>query len=202
MTNHSYKTKLSKVRKDLLREENVTYEDYANFHDDNRYELVDGRLELMSPGPNSVHQLVSFEIQKRIAHTCEKDAIILNAPIDVILSSKEVRQPDLVILLRTHLHQLTRRGVEGAPDVVIEILSPSTAKRDKMSKMVSYAKHGIPEYWIVDPSDCFLEQFYLQNDHYILTNVFAEGDAVSSQVLPCLSFTMQEVMDSLPEGLK
>jgi Uma2 family endonuclease len=197
-----YKTNDPNNRRNLLREENLTYEDYAGLDDGQRYELVDGRLELMSPGPNSIHQLVSFEIQKRISRTCEKDAIILNAPIDVILSPREVRQPDLVILLRTHLHILTKRGIEGAPDLVVEILSPSTAKRDKLSKMISYAKHRIPEYWIVDPSDCFLEQYQLHDDKYILSNVFAEGDIIGSNILPCVSFTMQEIMDSLPDVLK
>lgn len=165
LNNHPYKSNATNSKKNLLREEDLTYDDYARFHDGQRYELVDGRLELMSPGPNSIHQLVSFEIQKRISQCCEKDAIILCAPIDVILSPREVRQPDLVILLRTNLNRLTKRGIEGAPDMVVEILSPSTAKRDKLSKMVSYARHGIPEYWIV-------------------------------------AFTMQDIIDSLPDVLK
>lgn len=190
--------------RDLLREENVTYEDYAEFDDGNRYELVDGCLELMSPGPGSIHQLVSFEIQKRISRTCEKEAIILCAPLDVILSEREVRQPDLVILLRSNLHRLVPRGIQGPPDIVVEILSPSTAKRDKLSKMVSYAKHGIPEYWIVNHSSCFLEQYLLDRDTraYSLANVFAEDEVVQSPVLSCASFSMQDIMDSLPDVLK
>jgi Uma2 family endonuclease len=189
-------------KRDLLREDNVTYDDYASFDDGNRYELVDGHLEIMSPGPNSIHQCISFEIQKRITQTCEKDAIILYAPIDVILSAREVRQPDLIILLRTHLRLLSKRGIEGAPDIVVEILSPSTAKRDKMSKMTTYAKHGIPEYWIVDPSNGYLELYQLEKDRYTLANIFAEKDSVSSRILHCVSFTMQEIMDSLPDVLK
>jgi Uma2 family endonuclease len=104
-----------------------------------------------------------------------------------------------IILLRTHLHRLTHRGIEGAPDIVVEILSPSTAKRDKLSKMISYARHGIPEYWVVDPSDCYLEQYLLNNDTYTLSNVYAEDDIVNSKTLACVSFSMQEIMDSLPE---
>lgn len=189
-------------KRDLVHESNVTYDDYANFDDGNRYELVDGKLELMIPGPNSIHQIISFQLQRRISDTCEQEAIILDAPIDVILSQHEVRQPDLVILRRTNLHRLTKRGIEGPPDVVVEILSPSTAKRDKMSKMFSYAKYGIPEYWIVDPSDYFLELYQLDGDRYELSNVFAQDDQVRSKMLPCVSITMQEIMDSLPEVLK
>ncbi|OUS77787.1 hypothetical protein B1748_03110 [Paenibacillus sp. MY03] len=193
-----------KKNRDLLREETITYDDYAGFDDGNRYELVDGRLELMSPGPNSIHQLVSFEIQKRISRTCENEAIILFAPLDVILSEREVRQPDLIILLRSNLHRLVYRGIEGPPDIVVEILSQSTAKRDKLSKMISYAKHGIPEYWIVNHSECFLEQYLLNRDSntYTLANVFAGDDVVSSPILSCISFSMQDIMDSLPDVLK
>ncbi|GBG08608.1 hypothetical protein PAT3040_03196 [Paenibacillus agaridevorans] len=190
--------------RDLLREDNVTYDDYAGFDDGNRYELVDGRLDLMSPGPGSIHQLVSFEIQKRISRTCDNEAIILCAPLDVILSEQEVRQPDLVILLRSNLHKLVPKGIEGPPDIVVEILSPSTAKRDKLFKMISYARHGIPEYWIVNHSSCFLEQYLLDRDTraYSLANVFAQDDPVSSPTLSCLSFSMQDIMDSLPDVLK
>lgn len=189
-------------KRDLLKEDNLTYGDYAEFDDGNRYELVDGRLELMSPGPNSLHQVISFQLQKRIAHTCERDAIILNAPIDVILSPRGVRQPDLVILLNEHLDRLISRGIEGAPDLVVEILSPSTARRDKISKMASYANHGIPEYWIVEPVSFFLEQYILTQGRYSLTEVYTGKETVQSSLLPCLSFTMQEIVDSVPSVLK
>lgn len=193
-----------KKGRDLLREDNVTYGDYAEFDDGNRYELVDGRLELMSPGPNSVHQLVSSEIQKRISDTCMQDAIVLYAPIDVILSDREVRQPDLVILLRAHIHRLAKYGIEGPPDIVVEILSPSTAKRDKQSKMASYARHSIPEYWIVDPSHYFLEQYLLdaQSQAYTLADIYAQDDIIASPTLSCIHFSMQEIANSLPEALR
>ncbi|HZG78366.1 MAG TPA: Uma2 family endonuclease, partial [Paenibacillus sp.] len=126
-------SKKPQSQRDLLREDNVTYEEYAEWDDGNRYELVDGRLELMSPGPNSTHQLVTVELLKRISRSCDDVAVIFTAPIDVILAAKEVRQPDLVILLRSNLHRLTKRGIEGPPDIVAEILSPSTSKRDRLS---------------------------------------------------------------------
>ncbi|WP_309119639.1 Uma2 family endonuclease [Paenibacillus sp.] len=189
--------------RNLLREDNLTYDDYASWDDGNRYELVDGRLELMSPGPNTAHQFISFEIQRRIAHTCSNEAIILSAPLDVILSPREVRQPDLVVVLRQNMHIVTKRGIEGAPDIVAEILSPSTAKRDKISKMNAYAKYGIPEYWIVDPAACVLDQYVLGADgKYELANVYAGDEPVASPRLPCLAFAMQEIADSLPEALR
>jgi Uma2 family endonuclease len=202
MSEYEYPNKSLKEKRDILKEENLTYDDYASFDDEQRYELVDGKLELMSPAPSTLHQAISFEIQKRIALTCENEVLIFNAPIDVILSQKEVRQPDLVILRTTQLHLLSKRGIEGAPDVVVEILSPSTTKRDKLVKMKSYARHGIPEYWIVDPLSGVLELFSLSNDKYELTNVFTESDPVISNILPCVSFSMQEIMDRIPDVIK
>jgi len=198
----SYERKPTSPERDMLREENLTYDDYASWDDGNRYELVDGRLEAMSPGPNTTHQWVSFEIQKRISQTCSEEAVIFYAPIDVILSPREVRQPDLVVILRSNLGIVTKRGIEGPPDIVAEILSPSTAKRDKLSKTAAYAKYGIPEYWIVDPSEYYVEQHLLENGKYVLANVFAGEDPVVSPRLPCVSFTMQEIADSLPDALR
>lgn len=110
----------------------MTYNDYALLDDGNRYELVSGKLELMSPAPSVTHQIISFEMQKTIGKSCEADYLILYAPIDVILSDMEVRQPDLVLIDRKHLDIVSNRGIEGAPDIVIEILSTSTLKRDKI----------------------------------------------------------------------
>ncbi|TLS51640.1 Uma2 family endonuclease [Paenibacillus antri] len=195
--------KPSAAGRDMLREENLTYDDYASWDDGNRYELVDGRLELMSPGPNTAHQWISMEILKRITQTCSNEAVILAAPLDVILSPREVRQPDLVVVLRQNLHIVTKRGIEGAPDIVAEILSPSTAKRDKIGKMRAYAAYGIPEYWIVDPAACVLDQYMLAADgKYELSNVYAGEEPVVSPRLPCLAFAMQEIADSLPEALR
>jgi Uma2 family endonuclease len=83
-------------------------------------------------------------------------------PEDGILKSTEVRQPDIVMIHRNRLNIITKRGIEGASDLVVEILSPSSIKRDKVSKLKSYAQYKIPEYWIVDPSNGILEQYILE----------------------------------------
>ncbi|MCD9023209.1 Uma2 family endonuclease [Cohnella silvisoli] len=183
-----------------VKEGGLTYDDYAALDDDQRYELVDGRLELMSPGPNTLHQLISFEMAHLIANTCESEYIVMTAPLDVILSPREVRQPDLILVRRSRLHILTRRGVEGPPDLVVEILSPSTRKRDKIEKAYKYALFGIKEYWLVDPDNGVLEQNMLGDDgRYVLANVIQGDEPVNSPTLPCISFTMKEIMDKIPE---
>jgi Uma2 family endonuclease len=187
-----------KASPDQLKESGLTYNDYAAIEDGNRYELVAGQLELMSPGPTTIHQLVSAELFKRFSDSCESDYIILPAPIDVILAPTEVRQPDLVVVNRSRMEILSNRGVEGAPDLVVEILSPATLKRDKIDKLKTYAKYGIQEYWIVDPVTGILEQYILSAERYDLINIFQEEEVVTSPHIRCVSFTMAQIMEKIP----
>lgn len=188
-----------KYSTDKIKESNLTYEDYAAINDDNRYELVEGQLELISPAPSVTHQMISFEMQKVINKSCELDYIILYAPVDVVLSPSEVRQPDLVLIDRNRLNILSNRGVEGAPDLVVEILSPSTLKRDKIDKLQTYANFRIPEYWIVEPNMGFLEQYILREKQYELINIFQGQERVTSPTISCISFTMEEIMNNIPK---
>ncbi|MCJ7842045.1 Uma2 family endonuclease [Lederbergia sp. NSJ-179] len=184
---------------DLLKEKNLTYEDYASIDDGLRYELADGQLELMSPGASVTHQMLSFEMQKVIAKSCESEYLILCAPLDVILAPKEVRQPDLILVHRQRMNIIKKHGIEGPPDLVVEILSPSSIKRDKMDKLETYALYQIPEYWIVEPQTGILEAYILQGKQYKLANIFLEDEIVTSPHIPCLSFTMAEIMDKIPD---
>jgi Uma2 family endonuclease len=184
----------------LLKEQPVTYQDYAKLPDNGiRYELNNGRLEAMTPGPNVIHQFVVQEIRDFILKAYSLDYIILTAPFDLILSEIEVRQPDLVMIHRNRLTIVTERGIEGAPDLVVEVLSPYSAKRDRKQKLSSYAKYSIPEYWIVDINNGLLEQYLLDGNQYYLSEVYKEDEQVSSERFVCISFTMQEIIDRIPE---
>jgi len=122
--------KKDEMKTDTIKENQLTYDDYAALDGEDRYELVQGQLELMSASPSTLHQLVSSELYEQLSLNCKLDYIILYAPIDVILSSVEVRQPDIVLVIRKRIDIITNRGIEGVPDLVIEIVSPSTLKRD------------------------------------------------------------------------
>ncbi|MFD0961488.1 Uma2 family endonuclease [Paenibacillus chungangensis] len=191
-----------KEKENVLREQPMTYEDYAAFDDGQRYELVEGKLELMSPCPSAQHQIVSFEMQKHIARTCELEYMVLFAPLDVILDKHEVRQPDLVMIHRSRLHILSKRGVEGIPDLVVEILSPSTLLRDKRDKLIKYAYYQIPEYWIVDPANGALEQYELAGSSYELTEIYTGTMTVQSRRISCISFTMKEIISHIPDHIR
>ncbi|MGG6311916.1 Uma2 family endonuclease [Paenibacillus macerans] len=184
-------------RNPVVKEQPATYDDYARLPDDGtRYELADGVLELMSPAPTPKHQAISSQIQNLLMNSCQQEYIIFASPIDLILSKTEVRQPDLVMVRRSNLEIITRRGIEGIPDLVAEILSPHSVKRDKQKKLKVYAAYRIPEYWIIDPAHEALEQYVLEDGKYELLNVFDREEAVGSERLPCVSFTMGQVVDA------
>lgn len=172
----------------------VTYEAYAEMPDDGlRYEVLDGELELMSPGPSTIHQVIGSALHL-LVQGCSSEYFILQAPLDVILSRTNVVQPDLIMIHRSRSDIVTIRGVEGVPDLVVEVLSPGSRKRDRQRKFRIYAKHGVPEYWIIDPVAQTLEQFELNSEpHYELHDLFENDDRVTSDKLPCISFPVREL---------
>lgn len=189
----------NKLKDNIVKENGLTYDDYAAIDNGNYYELVGGQLELMSPSPSAKHQLISVEILTKFKLSCESDFIILGAPIDVILSPSEVRQPDLVLINQKRTEILSNRGVEGSPDLVVEILSPSSLKRDKIDKLKTYANYQIPEYWIAEPTNGILEQYTLKDERYEIYNIYQNDDIVTSPNISCVSFTMTEIMNNIPD---
>lgn len=180
-------------------EQPMSYDEYAALPDDgNRYELANGVLELMSPSPAPDHQLISGRMFIAVTQTCENEYLIF-MDTDVVLSPHEVRRPDLVMIRRDRIGIVTKRRIKGPPDLVVEILSPHSLRRDKVSKLHSYAKHGVKEYWIVDPPNCALEQYVLAGASYELADVYARDEAVQSPHIPCVSFTMEDIMSRIPE---
>ena len=191
--------KTMKKKEEVVKEIVLTYDDYAAIDDGNRYELAGGQLQLISPSPSVVHQFISFELQKEIANSCESEYYVLFAPVDVILSTTEVRQPDLILIHRDRQSIIKKRGIIEAPNLVVEILSPSTLKRDKIDKLQVYAKFQVPEYWIVEPTLGILEQYLLNGDRYELSNIYQQDEPISSPTISCISFTMDKIMSNIPE---
>lgn len=184
-----------KTKDDRVREQPMTYDAYAAMPDDGgRYEIVDGNLELMSPGPSRIHQEVSIELEFALLQNCKSDYKIFHAPFDLILSPTDVVQPDILMIHRSRLHILTDRGVEGPPDLVVEIVSPGSRVRDKVTKMKIYAKYGVPEYWIIDAVAQTLERYRLVDEtRYDLDHVFEGDDRVASDKIPCATFVLRDI---------
>jgi Uma2 family endonuclease len=144
----------------------LDYEDYTRLPDDGRhYEILDGEL-VVTAAPNPFHQRLSKRLQRRLEDHFEARGLgeVFNAPLDVILARHDVVEPDLVIVANPA--QISSRGIEGAPLLVVEVLSPSTGTRDRGVKMDRYAALGIAHYWIVDPDARSIECFRLESAAY------------------------------------
>ena len=132
----------------------LTYESYLKTPDDERYELLDGELLVMEPAPLTAHQYVlgNLHLAMRIFSDERNLGEVYISPTDVVLSDTDVVQPDLLFVSYERAHIVTRENIQGAPDLIVEVLSPSTAERDRTLKLDLYARHGVKEYWLVDPN--------------------------------------------------
>jgi Uma2 family endonuclease len=148
----------------------LTYEDYVLLPNDrNRYEILEGELSV-TPAPSTKHQTASVNLLVLLSQYIKERDLgkLFHAPIDLILESTSVLQPDLLFVSKARQHIITDRAVEGAPDLVIEILSPTTSRTDRVTKAQIYARHSIPAYWIVDPEQEVIEVYLLEVDGYRL----------------------------------
>jgi Uma2 family endonuclease len=148
----------------------LTYEDYVLLPNDrNRYEILEGELT-GTPAPSTKHQTASVNLLVILfQYIKERDlGKLFHAPIDLILESTSVLQPDLLFVSQARRHIITERAIEGAPDLVVEILSPTTSRTDRVTKAQIYARHRVPVYWIVDLEREAIEIYLLEGDGYRL----------------------------------
>lgn len=173
--------------------------DYEALPDDPRCELILGRFYL-SPSPSPLHQVVALILWKRFDRIAESSGgLALAAPLDVFLEDHSVVQPD-VIYASASRRSLVGERVEGAPDLIVEVLSCGTARRDRGEKLSLYAESGVREYWIVDPLERQIE-FLVNEDRRFVVSV-PLGDEYRSPALPEIRLSLadfwREVADRLP----
>ena len=170
----------------------LTYADYLALPGDERYELLDGELVLVA-SPNEPHQRASLLLTRQLM-AVEDNGLgrIYVAPFDVILSDTEVVQPDLLFVSQERVDIITHANVQGAPDLVVEILSPSTATRDWTHKREMYARNRVKELWIVDPDAKIVWVMLLRDDDFELTGVYGEGQSFSSGTLEGLTIDLDK----------
>lgn len=171
-----------------------TYEDYRNAPGDKRYELLDGDL-VMTPAPGRAHQRTSRKLTMLLGGlvTLTDFGEVFAAPFDVVLSNTDVVQPDLLVVSHKRAHIVTEENVQGAPDLVVEILSPSTAERDLTFKRSLYAKYGVQEYWLVDTDARTITVLSLEGHRYREAGVFGAGDTLTSTTLQGLAVDPVEI---------
>ena len=174
-----------------------TYADYAALPDDgNRYEIIAGVL-YMTPAPGTGHQSISARVVTFLVTHVEFAGLgrVFAAPVDVELAPDTVVQPDIVVVLSANLHRITPSRIIGAPDLVVEILSPGTAGYDRREKQDAYARSGVGEYWVVDPGAQTVELLTLDQGGYRSHGVF-RGQAR----LPSSAVTMPVPVERFFQG--
>lgn len=171
-----------------------TYEDYCRLPEGSPYQLIGGEM-VMTPSPTPYHQLVSAKLQLQMAgFVFEKRlGIVLVAPVDVYLAETETYQPDLIFIPEERLAIVEETRINGAPDLVVEILSPSTGYYDLRSKYKVYEKSGVREYWIVDPHNKSVQVFCLREGKYALDQEAEQEGTVDSRVIDGLQVQVESI---------
>ena len=163
----------------------VSYADLEKWPDDGRrYELYDGEVWEV-PSPILLHQLVLGGLYRALdAYVRQHGGLVAFAPLDIVLTDYDVVQPDLVLFTADRVHLLSlRKANRIAPDLAIEILSPSTERNDRGRKMALLARHSVREYWLVDPELVRIEVHALMGERYNLVSVASGTDPIRSALL-------------------
>ena len=178
----------------MVTKAKYTYEDYLNTPEGERYELIDGELILVA-SPNEEHQFASVKLVSLMyPYADERDlGWVFHAPFDIVFSDTEVVQPDVMFISKERENIRTGANVQGAPDLVVEILSPSSLKRDWEDKRELYAKYGVEEYWIADPVHKMVSVMLLGDGILELAGTYVEGDTVASTALEGFSVEVGEI---------
>ncbi len=149
-----------------------TYQDYLLWPDDERWEIIDGRAYNMTPAPTTRHQRISMGIIEKLILEKKnlKNCALFFAPTDVVLDEYNVVQPDIFIVCDRK--KITERNIQGAPDLIVEITSPSTEIKDRREKLRLYESHGVREYVIVFPEREYVERYFLDEGKYSAPEIF------------------------------
>jgi len=173
-----------------------TYEDYCRLPADGWiYEVIEGEL-YMSPAPLTIHQWAKLKLASKFLNFTETHDAgrVLDAPTDVLLPGLATPvQPDVIFVVKERLGIIKEERIEGAPDIVVEVLSPSNWLVDRRKKFEIYAKAGVREYWIVDPKARTIELFCLRGSTYTLIGKYGVGEIVRSEVLPGFEVKVEDV---------
>lgn len=183
-----------------------SYADYLTWRFEQSVELIKGKIFPMSPAPSSKHQKISGRLYVKTFMAFQRNSCdIFSAPFDVRLLDKKksskanqevytVVQPDICVICDKA--KLDEKGCIGAPDLVIEILSPGNSKKEMKIKYALYEETGIQEYWIVFPSEHVLQQYVLnEQGKYVLNNSFTEDEVFNAYIFPDLQIDLAEIFE-------
>lgn len=176
---------------DLDLTKTYTYADYLKWTFDERLEIIKGKIFQMSPAPGSVHQLISGAVFNELYNYLKgKSCKVLSAPFDVRLTRRSfddqdiitVVQPDICVIC--NLQKIDDKGCIGAPDLIVEILSPGNNKKELQNKYEVYEEAGVLEYWIIHPLEKTFFKYTLENGRFQSSRLLTIGEEVTTPVLP------------------
>ena len=178
-----------------LAAELLTVEDYRATPEGKRYQLIEGELYAMSPSPRYFHQAIIWNFSQIFGRYLERHPVgrAFMAPFDVYLSENDVVQPDVFFVANDRMKSVEEDGVHGAPDLVIEVLSPSTAQLDKKQKRRIYARAGVKELWLVDPLLLQIQRYDFARDTAKPVQLIEEDETFATPLLPGLTFLAAEI---------
>jgi len=182
----------------LKQEKGYTYGDYLTWPEEERWQIIDGIAYDMSPSPTVEHQLILNELSRQFStYLLDKTCILIPSPIDVLFpgtnedikNTKDYVQPDIIVVCE-HKKLQERKRCTGSPDLIIEILSPSTAYLDMKYKRILYEREGVREYWIVDPVYKTVQVYKLEKDKYKFPDVYKGDDKIKVGIFPDLEIDL------------
>ncbi len=186
-----------------------SYADYVNWPDEERWELIGGEPFDMTPAPGILHQEISAQLVKQLLLSLEgKPCKVYFAPCDVLLpegrqkeeESRNVVQPDIFVLCDQNKRK--EKYILGAPEFVIEILSPHTAGKDQIRKRRLYERHGVKEFWVVHPTDRIVGVYRLAGKTFDGPEMFEDSAQLEVKALPGLSIDFTRVFPPLPKTVR
>jgi len=175
----------------------LTFEQFRRLPEDGKqYELIRGEARL-NPAPNLRHQTVLQNLDMSLGALVLKHELgeVWPAPLDVRLGEDTSLQPDLIFVSKAQANILREEFVDGAPDLVVEVLSPSTSAHDRATKLPIYATAGVPEFWLIDPVAKTLEVLKLQGTNYLLHAILAADQSLTSSLFPGWQLPLNQLFD-------
>ena len=168
-----------------------TVKDYMSTPDDQRYQLLDGEL-VLAPSPTTRHQTICLELSLPLSNFVKANQLgtVFIAPMDVFFSENDVAQPDILFVSNARSRIITEPNIQGAPDLVVEILSPGTVSYDRGYKRDLYGQHGVLEYWLVDPGVNSVEVLALGETGFATAATYSRESVLASPLLTGLSIDL------------
>jgi Uma2 family endonuclease len=175
----------------------LTYEDFARIPEDRqRHEILDG-VHVVSPAPTVPHQDLVFAVARKVADFAEVRGLgkVYVAPLDVVLAEHDIVEPDVLFIASSRSSIVGHANVQGAPDLVVEVLSPKTRRRDLGQKRARYEKLGVLEYWAFDPDAATAQVFRREGDRFLPPVLLSaeNDDKLTTPLLPGLKISLREI---------